>query len=85
MKALLKKNGFTKAWGYLLLTRFSVLFCLFVLFYSCKKHDHQPPPAGSIDLKQIADNRVAPITVAEPPDNSKRLFVVDEIGKIWII
>lgn len=41
--------------------------------------------ARDIDLQMIADNFVAPVTVVEPPDGSKRLFVVDEIGKIWII
>ncbi|MEJ0082713.1 MAG: PQQ-dependent sugar dehydrogenase [Puia sp.] len=36
-------------------------------------------------LQLVTDSMVAPVVVAEPPDGSKRLFVVDEIGKIWII
>ena len=55
-----------------------------IFIQSCRKHDDRPPLA-SLDLKLIADNFVAPVTVVEPPDGSKRLFVVDEIGKIWII
>jgi glucose/arabinose dehydrogenase len=80
-----KKSGFIKAGGYLPLTLFSILFCTVLFFYSCKKHDHNPSPGASIDLKQVADGFVAPVTIVEAPDSSKRLFVVDEIGKIWII
>jgi glucose/arabinose dehydrogenase len=52
---------------------------------SCRKHDLNPPPAGSYDLKLVADNFVSPITVVDAPDDSKRLFVVDQVGKIWIV
>jgi glucose/arabinose dehydrogenase len=79
-----KKSGFIKAGGYMPLILFSIL-CILLFFYSCKKHDHIPTPNHAIDLKQVADGFVAPVTIVEPPDSSKRLFVVDEIGKIWII
>lgn len=36
-------------------------------------------------LRLVADNFTAPIAMVEPPDQTHRLFVVDEIGKIWII
>jgi len=33
----------------------------------------------------VAGNFVSPVAVVDAPDQSKRLFVVDQIGKIWII
>jgi glucose/arabinose dehydrogenase len=52
-----------------------------------------PPPPGDTTvttnktpgLQLVVDSLVAPVFIAEPPDGSKRLFVVDETGKIWII
>jgi glucose/arabinose dehydrogenase len=38
-----------------------------------------------VDLQQVADGFVSPIGVVAAPDNSKRLFVIDQAGKIWII
>jgi glucose/arabinose dehydrogenase len=42
-------------------------------------------PARTLDLQQVAGNFVSPITMAQPPDGSGRLFVVDQTGQIWII
>lgn len=58
---------------------------LLLSFSSCKKHDFNPPPIGAYDLKLIANNLTSPISLSEAPDGSKRLFVVDQIGKIRII
>jgi glucose/arabinose dehydrogenase len=33
----------------------------------------------------IAQALVSPVAVVEPPDSSHRLFILDEIGKIWIV
>lgn len=52
---------------------------------SCRKHDVNPPPIGSYDLKLVANNFVSPIALSESPDNTNRLFVVDQIGKVWIV
>lgn len=38
-----------------------------------------------VDLQLIASGFVSPIGVVPVPDNSNRLFVIDQIGKIWII
>jgi glucose/arabinose dehydrogenase len=38
-----------------------------------------------LDLKLISDNFVSPVAIIDAPDHSKRLFVVDQVGKIWII
>lgn len=52
---------------------------------SCKKKDVIPATDVNVDLQQIADGFVSPLGVIAPPDNSGRLFVIDQIGKIWII
>jgi len=46
----------------------------------------QPPVVNATpNLQLVTDGLVAPVTVAAPADGSKRIFIVDEIGKIWII
>ena len=66
------------------------------LMQSCKKADFTPNRAnstnsenavisGSYDLKLIGDNFVSPLGVVDPKDGTKRLFVIDQIGKVWII
>jgi len=64
---------------------FVLLLCSVLLLQSCKKHDFNPPPIGSYDLKLVADGFTAPLVTTEPPDGTHRLFVADETGKIWII
>jgi len=51
---------------------------------ACKKDKNPPAPTGA-NLQMIAQNLVSPLSVVEPPDNSKRLFIVDQVGKVWII
>jgi len=46
---------------------------------------HDIPGNLQPDLKLIASNFVSPVTLQESPDGTGRLFVVDQIGKIWII
>ena len=36
-------------------------------------------------LQLIADSMIAPLVISEPADGSKRLFIADETGTIWII
>ncbi len=62
-----------------------LVLSLLIFTISCKKNDFNPPPAGSYDLKLVADNLVSPITVSSSPDETKRLFIVDQVGKIWIV
>jgi glucose/arabinose dehydrogenase len=38
-----------------------------------------------LDLQLIAQNLVSPIGVIPVPDNTGRLFIIDQIGKIWIV
>lgn len=63
-----------------------MLFITFQLFIlsSCKK-DRPSTGSKTPDLQLVTDNLVSPIAAAEPADGSKRLFIVDQVGKIWII
>jgi glucose/arabinose dehydrogenase len=59
---------------------------LMLLTGSCKKNHDTPPPSNvTPDLQLVTDGLVSPVALAEPPDSSHRLFILDEIGKIWII
>lgn len=93
-----KKNTLHETFRPSLLYFAMVLAFNLLLISACKKSE--TPNAASdlaqsktqslhlsrdVDLQQIADNLVSPISVVESPDNSHRLFVVDQIGKIWII
>ena len=49
------------------------------------KSAHLPSKMKSVDIHLIADGFVSPLGVVEPPDGSNRLFVFDQIGKIWVI
>jgi len=58
-----------------------------LLNIGCEKDgaNSQPTIPKTPGLSMIADSLVSPVVISEPPDSSKRLFVVDETGKIWII
>ncbi|MFI5188506.1 MAG: PQQ-dependent sugar dehydrogenase, partial [Chitinophagales bacterium] len=59
-----------------------------VLLVHCKKKDTVmviPVSDVKVDLLQVADSFVSPLDVVPVPDNTQRLFVIDQIGKIWII
>lgn len=58
------------------------LFFSTIFYTACKKIDHDPP---QVDKQLIAEGYVSPLGVVAVPDNSKRLFVIDQVGKIWII
>ena len=74
----------------------TMLAGLATLIQSCRKadFDSNKVSAGSdqnavtgayADLQLVADNFVAPVTVVDPKDGTKRLFVVDQVGKVWIV
>jgi glucose/arabinose dehydrogenase len=78
-----------------LFTFFTFIIACLLLFQSCKKPDFDVSKSsannqssaisGSYDLKLVAGNFVSPLTVMQPNDGTKRLFVIDQIGKVWII
>ncbi|WP_207516065.1 PQQ-dependent sugar dehydrogenase [Longitalea luteola] len=51
----------------------------------CKKQDRPAGREDEVDIQLIADNFVSPIGLVSPPDDSKRLFVIDQVGTIWIV
>jgi glucose/arabinose dehydrogenase len=62
------------------------IFLFTLLFAACKKDDdHHGPKDKDLDIELVADGLVSPIGVVAVPDNSKRLFVIDQVGKVWII
>ena len=68
-----------KKWGIIIL----LITILSFLFAACDKDD--PPGPVTPNLSLIAENLVAPLSVVEPPDDSKRLFIVDQVGKVYIV
>jgi glucose/arabinose dehydrogenase len=76
-----------------------ILSCLLFINTDCKKNSSYsqtttppPPPPPPVDttvktpaLQLIADSMIAPLVISEPADGSKRLFIADETGTIWII
>ncbi len=62
------------------------LFTLVLSTIGCDKDDDTPDMGNTrLDLQLVADNFVSPIGVVAAPDNTKRLFVIDQVGKVWII
>jgi glucose/arabinose dehydrogenase len=73
---------------------FFALVSLFIflcsLLMNCKKNDRDNnnnnlTDSTKVDLQLVADGFVSPIGVVASPDNTGRLFVIDQAGKIWII
>ena len=70
-----------------------VLLAVFILT-GCKKIDTDPlagesgrPPGspGSIDIMEIAGNFTSPLGVVAVPDETGRMMVIDQVGKLWIL
>jgi Glucose/sorbosone dehydrogenases len=56
------------------------------IFTGCQKDDDpgEPPVLNGIDLQLIGEGFVSPIQVVGPR-HSERLYIVDQVGKIWVI
>src|SRR5690348_10733697 len=69
------------------MVKFLSLLFFFVFVFSCRKtigpvlSDRN----AKTDVHMFASGFVSPLCLVEPPDSSRRLFVVDQPGKIWII
>src|SRR4029079_5193693 len=74
-----------------LLATISVFIFLAVSLTNCDKNysnnnnNNNPSDSTKVDLQLVADGSVSPIGVVASPDNTGRLFVIDQAGKIWII
>jgi glucose/arabinose dehydrogenase len=58
---------------------------LLLLCYGCDKDDDDDAGNKTPDIQLVAEGFVSPLGVVAVPDGSKRLFVIDQAGKIWII
>jgi glucose/arabinose dehydrogenase len=58
---------------------------LSLLSVKCSHNDSPVLDNGRVDLQLVTDGLVSPIGVVASPDNTKRLFVIDQAGKIWIV
>ena len=64
-----------------------VLMVLVVVPLACTNAAAQSPQIEPrpIGLELVAEGSTAPVRVVAAPDESGRLFVVDQIGQIWVI
>lgn len=69
-----------------------IYICLISLLFGaigCSDDDDNTPPpveqSQSIDLVLVAENMASPVGLVPSPDNSGNLFVIDQIGKVWVI
>ena len=76
-----------------------LLLCTLIILQGCKKVEDAPDPSseeslsasdekkksGDVDIRLISQNLISPIGLVAIPDHSKRLAVIDQAGKIWII
>ncbi|MEJ7766963.1 MAG: PQQ-dependent sugar dehydrogenase [Chitinophagaceae bacterium] len=62
-----------------------LLVSILLVIQGCKKPEEEPKPFSSPGLQLITDNLVSPLSITEAPDGSKRMFIVDQVGKIWVI
>ena len=72
-----------------------VIAAAFLILAGCSKIDQSQPVESTaalqiggkagVDLRVIATGFVSPVQALEPPDGSHRLFVVDQVGQIWIV
>lgn len=66
-------------------TGLSLLLTIVIFAIGCDKGDDNNIDDTKVDIQLVADNFVSPIGVVASPDNTKRLFVIDQAGKIFII
>jgi glucose/arabinose dehydrogenase len=65
-----------------ILSGLAVFILSVTLITGCQKDDDDN---NAVTLKLVADNLVSPLGLIEAPDNSGRLFITDQVGKIWIV
>ncbi len=83
---ILLRGGFERNWPKPL---YLCLITLIMGMSGCSDDDDNTPPpvepTQSIDLLLVAENMVSPVGLVPSPDDTGRLFVIDQIGKVWII
>ena len=58
---------------------------LAVAWSSAVEHQHQEPGNTAVGLELIAEGMDSPLALADPADDSGRLFVADQAGLIYIV
>src|SRR5436190_11756356 len=71
-----------------------MLMIILICFSACKKDFDQSVQSQDqsrlgnlkdVDVRVVAENLVSPLGLEEAPDNTKRLFIFDQAGKIYIV
>jgi glucose/arabinose dehydrogenase len=66
-----------------------LVFTIWCGILSCKKSSSDDSNGSTtttkVQLKLVADNMVSPLLAIEAPDATKRMFIVDQAGKIWVV
>jgi glucose/arabinose dehydrogenase len=53
--------------------------------YPATPEPSRPPFEPAVGLELVAEGLTAPVSLASPGDGSGRLFVVDQVGVIWVL
>jgi glucose/arabinose dehydrogenase len=68
-----------------LILAITILFTGTLFFLPGCDDDDDDDNNTRVDLQLVADGFTSPIGLVAVPDNTNRLFVIDQAGKIWII
>ncbi len=68
--------GTIAPWGMLVLAGLAISGCPF---------STDPSPNYEVTLTMLAQGFTSPVTIAVPRDGTKRRFIVDQIGLVWIL
>ena len=65
----------------------AVLLVLVAVVFSCKHDDddNETPVNFQPALQIVAEHLVSPLSIVEAPDSSRRMFIVDQVGKVWLL
>src|SRR5689334_7528677 len=67
------------------LYRILFMVVMVAIAISCDNDNDGNGTTDTINLDLITEGLVSPVSLVEAPDNSGRLFVVDQTGQIYII
>jgi glucose/arabinose dehydrogenase len=62
-----------------------LITALLIGFGGCDNDDDDPVDTASLNLNMIAEGFTSPVLLVESTDNTGRLFIVEQLGQIYII